>query len=146
MAYIPPGTLVKQVFTPAAATPTTAKLPVAIVGPAWDVYDDEVCASAYDAHPSASTQDFLWPSKISTSIVDLAGVNSTSERFDDQMIEFADYPVAIALKGADGTETSVDNSYVTSIDQAGFTLAAEIVAPKFEGTGCMPVLNNIYSH
>lgn len=98
MAYEEPGVKVIQQLQLEAANIQDATQAPTFVGELYEVFEDEVHSLPYDPTTGAGAQAFAWPGKKTSSVVDLAGVRKTIAEVDDQLNEFAPYPLAWKLR------------------------------------------------
>jgi hypothetical protein len=98
MAYEEPGVKVIQQLVLDAANIAAATQALTLVGELYEVFDDEVHTLNYDALTGAGDQEFAWPGKKASSVVDLAGVRKSIAEVDSQLNEFAPYPLQWRLR------------------------------------------------
>jgi hypothetical protein len=98
MAYEEPGVKVIQQLQLGAANIAGATQALTLVGELYEVFDDEVHLTAYDPVTGAGDQEFVWPAKKSSSVVDLAGVRKSIAEIDSQLNEFAPYSLQWKLR------------------------------------------------
>lgn len=98
MAYEEPGVKVIQQLQLEAANIQGAVQALTLVGPMYEVFEDEVHVSRYDPVTGAGAQTFSWPGKKASSVVDLAGVRKAIAEIDSQLNEFAPYPLTFRLR------------------------------------------------
>lgn len=130
MAYEEPGVKVIQQLQLEAANIESATQALTLVGELYEVFEDEVHSSSYDALTGAGPQVFAWPGKKTTSVVDFAGVRKSIAEVDDQLNEFAEYPLTFKLRDPSSSqEFDIDELVdVSAISQTGFTLAESVSA------------------
>jgi hypothetical protein len=137
MAYEEPG--VKVILELAAAgvvvqSPTQA---LALVGPLYEVFEEELAAAKYDAATGAGVQAFVWPGKKTTSVVDLAGIRGDTAEPDDQLLEAADYPMVVKLRDPSTLVESTVNlvTNVSTVSQTGFSIDESASAATAKSSG-----------
>lgn len=135
MAYEEPGVKVIQELQLAAANVQSADQVLTLVGELYEVFEDEVVTGTYDALTGGGEQDFAWPGKKTTSVVDLAGVRKSTKEVDSQLP--ADYPLKWKLRDPEtGVESDIDElTDIYAIDQTGFTVVEGSAAAVAKATG-----------
>ncbi len=98
MAYEEPGVKVIQQLQLEAANVAAATQALTLVGELYEVFEDQVHPLRYDALTGAGDQEFSWPEKKASSVVDLAGVRKSIAEVDSQLNEFAPYPLQWKLR------------------------------------------------
>lgn len=112
------GTTVKQEQLASAPPVDPAELPTCLIGPLYQVVENEEVDSKLN--PLGSDQTFTWPSLKTGATVDLKGVKNG--RIDSQLKRFADFPPTYQVV-IDGIEKSdLDDDAVNAIDGNGFTV------------------------
>jgi len=137
MAYEEPGIKVIQELQAAAANLQSADQALAIVGPLYEVFEDQVHGTMYDAVTGAGNQTYDWPGKKTTSVVDLSSVRKAIAEVDSQLAESAEYPLAWSLRDP-GTQQVFDLDPLTdvqAISQSGFTILDGVDAAVARDSG-----------
>lgn len=98
MAYEEPGVKVIQQLQLEAANVAAATQALTLVGELYEVFEDQAHPLRYDALTGAGDQEFSWPEKKASSVVDLAGVRKSIAEVDSQLNEFAPYPLQWKLR------------------------------------------------
>lgn len=114
MAYEEPGVKVIQQLQLDAANIAAATQALTLVGELYEVFEDEVHPESYDALTGAGDQEFPWPSKKASSVVDLAGVRKSIAEVDSQLNEFAPYPLQWKLRDP-STSAVFDVDVITDV-------------------------------
>ncbi|HET6456520.1 MAG TPA: hypothetical protein VFI02_19110, partial [Armatimonadota bacterium] len=124
MAYEEPGVKVILELAAAGVVIQSPDQVLALVGPLYEVFEEDPAAAKYDASTGAGSQAFVWPSKKATSVVDLAGIRTDTAEPDDQLLEFAEFPMELKLRDpttlVESTINLVDD--VTTVSQSGFSI------------------------
>lgn len=118
MAYDQPGVRVRQQNVETPTTTVEAELPTLIVGPLYEVFENEQASGTFDPL-TAGAQSFTWPELRVGTVVDLEGTRNGL--IDSQRRDLAPYVPTFYL--VDGTtKVTVSDSYVESLTQSGFDL------------------------
>lgn len=139
MAYEEPGIKVIQQLQAAAANLQEAAQVLTIVGPLYEVFEDQLHTQAYNALTGAGAQTFTWPGKKTTSIVDLAGVRKSIAEVDGQLVEYAEYPLAWQLRDPSTSQVfDIDPlTDVNTITQTGFKIVEGTSAAVARSAGAV---------
>jgi hypothetical protein len=139
MAYEEPGIKVIQQLQAEAANIQEAAQVLTIVGPLYEVFEDQLHSQAYDALSGAGAQTFTWPGKKTTSIVDLAGVRKSIAEVDSQLVEYADYPLTWRLRDPSTSQVfDIDPlTDVNTITQTGFKIVEGTSAAVARSAGAV---------
>ena len=137
MAYTEPGFSVIQDLQQTAVNVKAADQALVLVGPLYEVFEDEVHDQAYDPLTDAGEQTFVWPSKKTTSIVDLASVRKSIAEVDSQLQAGAEYPLAWSLRDPDTSQAFVLDPLtdVQTINQTSFKVAEGVSAAVAKASG-----------
>ena len=137
MAYIEPGVIVRTELTSPGVVVQSADQDPVIVGELWEVFEEEAAATRYNATLGSGSQVFAWPSKLTSSIVDLAGIRSDTLEPDDQLLAGATFPMVVKLQDPETlVESTVDLLLgVEAVSQAGFTLLESVSAATARTSG-----------
>lgn len=113
-----PGVRVRQEEIEDVIVAEEAELPSLIIGPLYNVVEDEAAETSFDPLES-SDQEFEWPSKLVGTVVDLAGTRNGL--IDSQRRMLADFVPSFNL--VDGNVVhSVSDSDVKDLSQDGFSI------------------------
>lgn len=139
MAYEEPGIKVIQQLAAAAANIAAATQAATLVGELYEVFSDQVLTERYDALAGAGAQDFTWPEKKTTSVVDLAGVRKDTSEPDSQLDEYAQFPLTFKLRDPVTSQIySIDKiSGVFGVNQTGFSLTEKVAAASARLSGVL---------
>jgi hypothetical protein len=115
----------------------TPEQELSLVGELYEVFEEEPAASRYDASTGAGDQTFLWPSKKTTSVVDLAGIRADNAEPDDQLLEAAPFPIELKLRDPSTLQESTINlvANVESVTQSGFKVDEGATAAVARASG-----------
>jgi hypothetical protein len=137
MAYEEPGVKVVQQLVQQQVNIQGGAQVLTITGPLYEVFDDQVHDESYDALTGAGDQEFPWPGKKSTSVVDLDGVRKAIAEPDSQLLERAEYPLRLQLRDPETSAVfDVDTlTDVFAVTQSGFRIkeASKAATAKISG-------------
>lgn len=130
MAYTEPGVIVRTELANAGVVIQSADQDPVIVGELYEVFDEQLSSTRYDARTGGGTQVFAWPGKKATSIVDLAGVREDTAEPDSQLRASAALPLSVKLQDPTTlveTELNVLTDII-AVGQSGFSLVEGVAA------------------
>jgi hypothetical protein len=137
VAYEEPGVKVILEVAEAGVVIQTPEQELSLVGELYEVFEEEPAAERYDPSTGAGDQSFVWPSKKTTSVVDLSGIRADNAEPDDQLLEAADFPIEIKLRDPSTLQESVVNlvDNVENVTQTGFKIDEGATAATARDSG-----------
>ena len=137
MSYQEPGTIVRREDANSDVVIQSADQDPVIVGELYEVFDEAVAATSYDATTGAGAQVIAWPGKKAASIVDLGGIRDGTATPDSQLLERATYPLVVKLRDPVSLVESVLDLVVdvSAVGQAGFTIKEASASATAKASG-----------